>query len=459
MLLLRGEFTMDEATTIDLNSDLAVREFVSDYARNIQGVATTSLAHFICHRLQSINISHDGNHDKVSLDELCRTAVDTLLSNNDLTQPRLDKARLMYSQEVSRWRCVQSIDDLNKDIHCQREICVRSQRILVVHMWHNEEMLASQPGLVIRSPINRTAMMMQMTSAIEKLASWRLTIAKMHSEAAILEAAVYQHLNWAVETKPQLVEVFNRFTKAVNLKKKHYDSADHLSDVIVANCSAILTFERLRFGSAETLDSDQQFFDLVSAWEKSCNLMASCAGVVTPVEQALMELLDPEGPLDLAWLNSVVAIIAELCDQEHDNLVSNKRAIALTSEKLTKCSEQLRGQMSVHQRLAIHVKGLVRKLLKTDTEGVKPMKEFLHQHTEFVDRVIALFNRMKLFENDVEEINHKIEQIDELLKVQPLVFDGLFSLQPSETNLPDIHNTNESFVQTNPSERKSYLTL
>lgn len=454
MQLLRSVASTDANTTIDFNVDLPVRQFIVNYGQHILGVATTSLALFIANRLQNA-----GSLASTSLlEELCRTFVDTSLANGSLTQSRLENARIIYSNVVSNWRCTQSIDELNQEIQCQREICLRSQRLLAVHMWYNEEMFAAQPGLVVMSPINRSAMMMQMTNAIEKLASWRMAIAKMRSETASLETAITQRLNWAVGANPQLAEVYNKFTAAVNLKKIHYDQADHLSDVIVANCSAILTFERLRFGTADTLESDQKFFDLVSAWEKTCNLKASCIGVVTPVEEALVELLDPEGPLDLAWLSSVVAIVAELCDLEHDNLVANKRAIGLTSEKLTKCSEQLRVQMSVHQRLAGHVKGMLRKIFKVETDGAQLAKEFLRQHAEFVELVSDLYGhtlRMNIAEDGVVEVNRRVEQIDKILGMLPLVFDGLFSLQPPEKLVLDIQQQDPA---NNPKKNsKSFL--
>lgn len=434
---------------VDFNFNLPVRKFIYDYGSCVFGCATTSIALFICNRLKSINnsLSENLNRSNCSvsnpLEEICQTVANTLIANKHLTKSSLDTARIMYSQVVNKVQCVQLIGELNKDIHCQRELCLSSQRMLVMQMWYNEEIFASQPGMVAMSPINRSAMMIQMTSAIDKLGIWRLTIAKIRSETAGVEIAINQRLNWAVGANSQIADILNKFTAAVHLKKMHYDQADHLSDVIVANCSAILTFERLRFGTAETLESDQQFFDMVSAWEKSCNLMASCIDVVTPVEEALIELLDPEGPLDLAWLNSVVAIIAELCDQEHDNLVANKRAIGLTSDSIGKLSEQLRTQMSVHQRLAGHVKGLLRKMMKVDTECFQLTKEFLRQHTEFVDLVSEIYGhtlRISLTEDGVEEINLKVKQIDKILGILPLVFDGLFSLQPPEQNYLDMHD-------------------
>lgn len=412
-----------------------LKKFIADHVWHLQlGVASHATALVVCNLLQSIGLDVTGEiglvdvgaQHKVAMNELCVKCVDGSIKTGRFSRMALNHASSLCSNLDMAWRKWNAAQQLQASIYCQTEQIKRTQLLLSAHLWMYEEITAPQPGFIVISPINRTALLMQMRSAVKTLIAWRVTIAKMREEISTYVSAINQRLKWAVGANPSLHDLCAGFTEAVAIKRAEYDKADRLADATLSNCRAILQYESLRLPTKEARDSDQAFLNLVSQWEKSCVLVQSCYTAVTPVEEALVELLDPEGPIDRAWCQNVCAIIDEMTDLAQRNIGLVETKIINSQDILHSCSHKLRTLMAAHHRMAGDVRTLLRSTLKVDGVHVAPIKEYLKSYKDFLDTITELHGHVLSKDFTEEVVDGTLKQTAKVLAAIDRIFGGLF---------------------------------
>lgn len=415
-----------------------LKKFIADHVWRLQlGVASHATALVVCNLLQSIGLDVTGEiglvdvgaQHKVAMSELCGKCVDGSIKSGRFSRMALNHANSLCSNLDMAWRKWKTAQQLQASIYFQTEQIKRTQLLLSAHLWMYEEITATQPGFIVISPINRTALLLQMRSAVKTLIAWRATIAKMREEINSYVSAINQRLKWAVGANPSLNDLCAGFTEAVAIKRAEYDKADRLADATLSNCRAILQYESLRLPTKEALDSDQAFLNLVSQWEKSCVLAQSCYMAVTPVEEALVELLDPEGPIDRAWCQNVCAIIDEMTDLAQRNIGLVEKKVINSQDVLHSCSHKLRTLMASHHRMAGDVRTLLRSTLKIDGVHVTPIKEYLKSYKDFLDTITELHGHVLSKDFTEEVVDGTLQQTAKVLAAIDRIFGGLFDFE------------------------------
>lgn len=150
------------------------------------------------------------------------------------------------------------------------------------------------------------------------------------------------------------------------MKCEQFDKTSALVEIIINHCTSVLYYESMRIATPEALDKDQKFLDLISRWEKSCTMIQSCKTVVSPVEKALAEMYDPEGPIDDFWISNAVDLIDDMTDQAQCYINKTDKDIVMSQENLHNCAHRLRLLMGKHHRMAGEVRTLLRTTLKVE---------------------------------------------------------------------------------------------
>lgn len=411
-----------------------LKEFIADHVQRLQlGIASYSVSLVMCGLVQKngldINTEIDlvdiGAQHKISMEELCRKSADTSIKRDNFSIVALAQAnRFCFNLDVA-WKKQESIRQLEQSIDCQSDVVNRMQMLLAAHSWMYEEILvAQQPNFI--PPLCLTTTLIQMRGYVKGLTGWRASIAKMHEEIRTFVTAINQRLRWAVGANPSLQNLLTAFTDAIRIKCAQYDRTDNLVKIALENCNAILHYESMRIRTKDALESDQQFLNLVSQWEKSCMMAQSCATAVTPVEEALVELLDPEGPIDHTWLSNVAGIIDEMTDQVQHEIGTAEKTIINSQDILHNCSHKLRSLMSTHHRMATDVRGLLRSTLKVDGVHTAPIKDYLKKYKDFLDTITELHGHVLSKDFTEEVVDGTLEQIARVLNAINEIFDDLF---------------------------------
>lgn len=415
-----------------------LKKFIADHVWRLQlGVASHSMSIALCHLLQKIGLDVEseidlldvGARNKVSLEELCRKSVDGSIKRGKFSSIALNHASTLCVNFDYSWRKKESIKLLEAAVKNQSETLKRAQLLLTSLIWMNEEYTVSQPNFTIVPPINRTKLLLQLSTAIKTVTSWQTTVKKIREEIGTIVAAIVQRLKWAAGANPAIIELFTSFTNTVNTNKLHFDRCAKLMSKAMSYCESVLHYEALRLRSTDASLQDQIFLNLVARWEKSCLLTASCANAVSPVEEALVELLDPEGPIDHVWLGNVAALIDDMTDQVQSEINQVEKDIFTSQDNLYSDAQRLRTLMGIHHRMAGEVRTLLRSTLRIDGPHVNSIKDYLKRYKEFLDVVSDLHGNVLSKDFTEEIVNGTLMQITAALGELHGVFDDLFSFE------------------------------
>lgn len=415
-----------------------LKKFIADHVWRLQlGVASHSMSIALCHLLQKIGLDVQseidlldvGARNKVALEELCRKSVDGSIKRGQFSSIALNHASTLCMNFDLSWRKKESIKLLEACVQNQSEIVKRSQLLLTSLIWMNEEFMASQPNFAIVPPINRTTLLLQLSTSMKTVTSWKASIKKIREEIGNIVAVIVQRLKWASGANPAIIELFTAFTNTVNANKLHFDRCSKLVSTAMSYCESILHYEALRLRTPDASIQDQIFLNLVSRWEKSCMLSASCSNAVSPVEEALVELLDPEGPIDHIWLGNVAALIDDMTDQVQSEINQVEKDIFSSQDNLYSDAQRLRTLMGIHHRMAGEVRTLLRSTLRVDGPHVNSIKDYLKRYKEFLDVLSDLHGNVLSKDFTEEIVNGTLMQITAALSDLHGVFDDLFSFE------------------------------
>lgn len=420
---------------------LPMRQYCVAFVRQTMlGIATGAIAGLVCQRLQDASQQADNNSTAVNLTLVLNRgkatgliALDALCGINcgatNGVGPSSTPPLLQYAQLDAVWRRAATRSQLQQTLQTVQVRCDRSQRLLCAHMWLHEHQLAGpQPGTflspLMAPPIVRSVWLQQMQQCDSDMTTLRVSVKTLSDDLLECVQDIKQQLCWMAGANPQLSGVSLAFNKAM-LKCTQRTGLVHHSDNVQLDIRmhVLLKYELLRsqrVQTTEALVADQQFLELMATIEKSCALNASCA--VSAVEEALVQLLDPEGPVDGGWLSSVADIVDEMTDQVRCRLEQLERRHRHTEECLYETAQRLRARMAVHHRMATETRQL---LPATAPDGAK----YLRSHQVFVDAVAELHGHALSRDFTSVVLQKMRDQMRLILSESYMVFERLYSVE------------------------------
>lgn len=414
-----------------------LKKYLIDFVwRKMFGLQSYCVAFILCDLLQGIDVNIDneinmvdvGAQNMVSMEELCQKSIDTFTKKEKISHVIINQVTtLCWSLDVA-WRKLCNIQNIQNQITCQQNVLLRSKLILTAHFWMFEEVLTTQTGFTV-SMRNRSSIMLQLDEVTRTLTAFQSNVQRQRDELLVLTTAIKQRLKWAVGANPNLMALMNEFVAAITTKDELIDSIGLLAAIALKECASILQYEKLRVSTPEAIEEDQKFLNLVSRWEKSC-MMISCMTVVTPVEEALIELLDPEGPIDNDWLNNVAALIDEMIDQVQQDISKIEKEIANSQDELQSCAYRLRNLMANHHRIAPKILILINSLYRIVDEIQKSViNQYVERHNLLQDTINELQGHVMSKDFTEELVNTSLKQIAELIDTIKTIFNDLIDVE------------------------------
>ncbi|XP_047110312.1 serine/threonine-protein kinase SMG1 [Schistocerca piceifrons] len=393
-----------------------VRRFTADYVgRQLLGVASQTLAITLCLLLQRIGLNVSGEveqrdigaESKVSLEELCRKAVEAALKRGLVGGNTLAQASSLTSSLEAAWRRREVARHLQRDIEARRSTLRRLQLQATAHAWLHEDALAQT------SPqLSRSSFMLELRKASSALLALQTRLTEAREQQNTLVASVEQRLKWAAGANPALAEVLAAFGEAVAAANERMAQDQRLASLIGSTCNALLHHEALRTRTSEAVSQDAAFLQLLEQCEKSCMLAASCNQTITPAEENLVQLLPPAGPVDQAWIQDI-----EICIS--DKAKSLQEQISLLQETVLKTQETVKGKLlsvrelqTVHLKLMQDVRSLMRSMTKFDDCPLVGLNDYLANYRYFLEQFTNFVKDLSKEDFTVERVLQAKEEVD-----------------------------------------------
>lgn len=415
-----------------------LRKYLTDFVwRKMFGLQSYCVGFILCDLLQGISVDIDdeinfldvGAQNVISMEELCCKSVDNHIKTKKILSMTLNQATTLCWNLDVVWRKLCIIENLQNQVNYQQTALHRSQLILTAHFWMYEEALTIQPNFNVATTRNRASIILQLDEASRSLKTLQTSIRRQKDELNVLITAINQRLKWAVGANPNLLELNNQFINAVSLRQDLIEKIGSSATFTLKECTSILKYEKLRVSTPEALEEDQHFLNLVSRWEKSCLMAKSCLNVVTPIEEALIELLDPEGPIDRIWLNNVAALIDEMIDQVQQDINKVEKEIVCSQDELQSCAYRLRALMANHHRIAPKLLAIIKSFYCLVDENQKIIiNQHIEKHAWMQETITELQGHILSKDFTEELVNITLKQISELLEMLKVIFNSLIDI-------------------------------
>lgn len=271
-----------------------------------------------------------------------------------------------------------------------------SQRLLFSNMWsaHNwlNEEIVIQPNVFPLIPshaglLHRHGVMTHMKTVVKKLTSFGAKIENLAANLSQLTLVVLQRLKWAAGANPQVSELLTSFEAISKAKSDELENYQRLAAMVMQHCLAVTNYEVMRFKTQEAFGSDSEILNFLHQWENVCKAEKSVAHTINPIEEALVELLDPEGAIDQAWIKNVTSLIDDMINQVHSDIDANEKSVMATRDSLDLCAHNLRGFIAAHHRISADIRNLLKSILKHDDSDHVRLKEYLAKYKYFIESI------------------------------------------------------------------------
>lgn len=300
--------------------------------------------------------------------------------------------------------------------------------ILSAHHWlHEDEFVAHQNVL---PPLPRAALLIQLQTYIQSLSNWNTSIQKINDDLKQCTLVVMQRLKWASGVNPMVSELMKNFEAISNAKSVQLDKNQLIAACALKHCYSVLNYEMLRFKTPKAIMSDGEFLNFLQQWENVCIAERNVSHTVNPIEEALVELLDPEGKIERAWINNVTSLIDDMINQVHSDIDSREKSVMAARDNLDLNAHKLRSSIASHHRISADIRNLLKSILKhDDSDQNKALKEYLAKYKTFIDNVTELHGNVLSKDFTDSMVKRTIEQVHASLAVINEVYNDLFTFE------------------------------
>ncbi|XP_056143769.1 serine/threonine-protein kinase SMG1 [Lampris incognitus] len=424
-----------------------IKAFTAEFVRQmLMGLPSQALGLSLCSTLSALGLDvvaqveakDFGAESKVSLDELCKKAVEQSLASGRVSQLLLNRAAVLASSYDTAWKKVDLLRRLEASLDAAKVSLQRTQLHITMFQWQHEDVLGPRSQPLSVSPPSRSIILSNMKKKLYKLSQDEAAIAAIQEKLASLEASIEQRLKWAGGANPALAPVLQDFELTISERRAMVARENQRTSQVTFLCSTILNFEGLRTRTPEALNMDAALFELLKRCQQTCSYAAQFSSTVSPLELQLLHRLSPVLDLPIGspdWL---------VCAQKQLNqeLSSQQAAQEEREQQLDTCGETLqllvdsiKGILSTHNRQLADVKHLLRAMAKDEENAVSEGEEVAYEGS-----VRQFLLEYKAWQDNVQMVLFSVVQATG----QPRSQEQLELLQEIPVTLKELHTQSQS---------------
>ncbi|XP_074552097.1 serine/threonine-protein kinase SMG1 isoform X2 [Halichoeres trimaculatus] len=368
-----------------------IKAFTAEFVRQmLLGLPTKALGLALCSTLSALSLDivaqveakDFGAESKVSLEELCKKAVEQCLASGRVSQLLLNRATVLASSYDTAWKKVDLLRRMDANLEAAKASMQRVQLHIAMFQWQHEDVLgsSSQPLSVSIPP--RSVILGNMKKKLYKLSQEEGAIVAVQEKLASLEASIEQRLKWAGGANPALAPVLQDFEMTIRDRRAMVARENQRTSQVTFLCSTILNFESLRTRSPEALNMDAALFDLLKRCQQTCSYAAQFNTTVSPVELQLLHRLTPVLDLPIGspdWLCCAQKKLEEELSVEQRTQEEREQQLESCGETLQLLVDSIKTILSNHNRQLADVKHLLRAMAKDEEVALADGEEVAYE--------------------------------------------------------------------------------
>ncbi|XP_072224935.1 serine/threonine-protein kinase SMG1 isoform X3 [Leuresthes tenuis] len=427
-----------------------IKAFTAEFVRQmLMGLPSQALGLALCSTLSAhgldvvaqVEAKDFGAETKVSLDELCKKAVEQSLASGRVSQLLLNRATVLASSYDTAWKKVDLLRRLDINLEAAKASLQRSQLHIAMFQWQHEDVLgpSNQPLSVSVPP--RSVILSNMKKKLYKLSQDEGAIVAIQEKLASLEASIEQRLKWAGGANPALAPVLQDFEMTIRERRSMVARDNQRTNQVTFLCSTILNFEGLRTRSPEALSMDTALFDLLKRCQQTCSFAAQFSSTVSPLELQLLLRLGPVPDLPIGspeWLSCAQRQLEEELSMERRTQEEREQQLESCGEALQVLVDSIKIILSNHNRQLADVKHLLRAMAKDEEAALADGEEVAYEGSvrHFLQEYKAWQDNIQLVLFTVVQASgqHRNQEQLDLLEEIPVTLKELHSQSQSVYN-------------------------
>ncbi|CAI9571207.1 unnamed protein product [Staurois parvus] len=433
-----------------------IKSFTADFVRQLLiGLPTQALGLTLCSFISALGVDviaqveakDFGAESKVSIDDLCKKAVEHNIQISRFSQLVMNRATVLASSYDTAWKKQDLVRRLETNIASCKTSMQRVQLHIAMFQWQHEDFLISRPQATSVTP-PRSAILTSMKKKLHTLGQIDSSISAVQEKLAALEASIEQRLKWAGGANPALAPVLQDFESTITERRNFVLKENQRTNQVTFLCSTIIHFESLRTRTTETLSMDTSLFELIKRCQQMCSFASQFNSSVSELELQLLKRV--QGPSNESAIGSPEWLVSAHKQLSHDmsnqrNLQSEKEqqieAVCETIQNLVDCIKTV---LTSHNRQLGDVKHLLKAMAKdeeaalADGEDVpyeNSVRQFLGEYKAWQDNIQTVLFTLVQALGQVRSQEH----IDMLQEITP-------TLKELKTQSQSIYNNLVGFA-------------
>lgn len=386
-----------------------IKAFTADFVRQLLiGLPTQALGLTLCSYISALGVDiiaqveakDFGAESKVSVDDLCKKAVEHNIQVGRFSQLVMNRATVLASSYDTAWKKHDLVRRLETNIASCKTCFQRVQIQIAMFQWQHEDILMNrtQPVSTVTPP-PRTGILSNMKKKLHALSQLEVSVSTVQEKLAALEASIEQRLKWAGGANPALAPVLQDFEATISERRNLVVKESQRANQVTFLCSTILHFESLRTRTAEALSLDTALFDLIKQCQQMCSFASQFSSSVSDLELRLLKRLATslEHPIGSSeWLSSAHKQLTQDLSTQRAAQTEKEQQIEAVCETIQTLVDNIKTVLTGHNKLLADVKHLLKAMAKDeeaalgDNEDVAyedSVRQFLAEYKSWQDNI------------------------------------------------------------------------
>uniref|UniRef100_A0A5F8A8I1 non-specific serine/threonine protein kinase n=1 Tax=Macaca mulatta TaxID=9544 RepID=A0A5F8A8I1_MACMU len=411
-----------------------IKAFTADFVRQLLiGLPNQALGLTLCSFISALGVDiiaqveakDFGAESKVSVDDLCKKAVEHNIQIGKFSQLVMNRATVLASSYDTAWKKHDLVRRLETSISSCKTSLQRVQLHIAMFQWQHEDLLINRPQAMSVTPPPRSAILTSMKKKLHTLSQIETSIATVQEKLAALEASIEQRLKWAGGANPALAPVLQDFEATIAERRNLVLKESQRASQVTFLCSNIIHFESLRTRTAEALNLDAALFELIKRCQQMCSFASQFNSSVSELELRLLQRVDTglEHPIGSSeWLLSAHKQLTQDMSTQRAIQTEKEQQIETVCETIQNLVDNIKTVLTGHNRQLGDVKHLLKAMAKdeeaalADGEDVpyeNSVRQFLGEYKSWQDNIQTVLFTLVQAMGQVRSQEH-VEMLQEI---------------------------------------------
>uniref|UniRef100_A0A8C3BLY3 non-specific serine/threonine protein kinase n=1 Tax=Cairina moschata TaxID=8855 RepID=A0A8C3BLY3_CAIMO len=433
-----------------------IKAFTADFVRQLLiGLPNQALGLTLCSFISALGVDiiaqveakDFGAESKVSVDDLCKKAVEHNIQIGKFSQLVMNRATVLASSYDTAWKKHDLVRRLETSISSCKTSLQRVQLHIAMFQWQHEDLLISRPQAISVTPPPRSAILASMKKKLHTLSQIEASIATVQEKLAALEASIEQRLKWAGGANPALAPVLQDFDATIAERRNLVLKESQRASQVTFLCSNIIHFESLRTRTAEALNLDAALFELLKRCQQMCSFASQFNSSVSDLELRLLQRVGTglEHPIGSSeWLHSAHKQLTQEISTQRTVQTEREQQIETVCETIQNLVDSIKTVLTGHNRQLGDVKHLLKAMAKDEEAALADGEDVPYENS-----VRQFLGEYKSWQDNIQTVLFTLVQVMGQVRSQEHV-EMLHLLSAEDKTQPEVMSQNaRKLIQKN----------